>query len=145
MSDGANILIVDDDVVLARAFSLALQGAGYQPRPVHSAEEALRQLETSPPDAIILDFRMPMINGVGFLYRLRNQPQYEHTPVMVVTGESWLTDEVREELRILGAEVRLKPIGVDDLLNWTRVLVAGRRRDGAAAQDAALTGGRRAI
>jgi DNA-binding response OmpR family regulator len=136
MSDGANILIVDDDVVLARAFSLALKGAGYQPRPAHSAEEALRQLEMSPPDAIILDFRMPMINGVGFLYRLRNQPQYEHTPVMVVTGESWLTDEVREELRILGAEVRLKPIGIDDLLNWTRVLVAGRRPASEASVQA---------
>jgi DNA-binding response OmpR family regulator len=123
MSAGASILIVDDDIVLARAFSLALQGAGYNPRPAHSAEEALRQLAADPPDAIILDFRMPLINGVGFLYRLRNQPQYEHTPVMVVTGESYLTDEVREELRTLKAEVRLKPIGLDDLLEWTRMLV----------------------
>lgn len=136
MSDGANILIVDDDEVLARAFSLALKGAGFQPQPAHSAEEALRQLELSPPDAIILDFRMPMINGVGFLYRLRNQPQYEHTPVMVVTGESWLTDEVREELRVLGAEVRLKPIGLDDLLAWTRLLVDGRHSNPAASAHA---------
>jgi two-component system chemotaxis response regulator CheY len=127
MSAGASILIVDDDVVLARAFSLALQGAGYRPRPAHSAEEALRQLASAPPDAIILDFRMPLINGVGFLYRLRSQPQYEHTPVLVVTGETWLTEEVREELRGLGAEVRLKPIGLDDLLEWTRELVAAGR------------------
>ena len=134
MSDRANILIVDDDVVLARAFSLALKGAGYQPRPAHSAEEALRELETSPPDAIILDFRMPMINGVGFLYRLRNQPRYEHIPVMVVTGETLLTDEVREELRVLGAEVRLKPIGIDDLVAWTSRLVEGRPAGAASAQ-----------
>jgi len=133
MSDGANILIVDDDVVLARAFSLALQGAGFQPRPAHSAEDALRQLATSPFDAIILDFRMPMINGVGFLYRLRSQPQHEHTPVMVVTGETWLTKEVREELRVLKAEVRLKPIGLEDLLAWTRLLVAGRPAGAASS------------
>jgi CheY-like chemotaxis protein len=125
MSNGASILIVDDDIVLARAFSMALQSAGYRPRPAHGAEEALRELASAPPDAIILDFRMPLINGVGFLYRLRNQPQYQHTPVMVVTGEAFLTEEVREELRALKAEVRLKPIGLDDLLDWTRALVAG--------------------
>lgn len=127
MSEGATILIVDDDVVVARAFSLALEQGGYRPRLAHSADQALRELAASPPDAIILDFRMPMINGVGFLYRLRNQPEYEHTPVMVVTGEGMLTDEVRDELRELGADLRLKPIGLADLLAATRTLIAGRR------------------
>jgi CheY-like chemotaxis protein len=125
MPVGPTVLIVDDDVTLARAFCLALGGAGYRPRAVHSAEDALRELATAAPDAIILDFRMPMINGLGFLYRLRSQPQYVRTPVMVVTGESALSDEERDELRMLGAELQFKPIGLDALLHATSMLLAG--------------------
>jgi DNA-binding response OmpR family regulator len=123
MKGAATILIVDDDVVLARAFALALIRAGYRARSVHSAEEALRELNAAPPDAIVLDFRMPRINGVGFLYRLREQPVHQHIPVMVVTGETVLSDEVRTELRSLGAEVLQKPLGVDQLLASTRALL----------------------
>jgi DNA-binding response OmpR family regulator len=123
MKGPATILIVDDDVVLARAFALALVRAGYRAHAAHSAEEALRELKAAPPDAIVLDFRMPMINGVGFLYRLREQPTYRHIPVMVVTGESLLPDDVREELQILGAEILQKPLGVAQLLASTRALL----------------------
>jgi DNA-binding response OmpR family regulator len=124
MKAPATILIVDDDVVLARAFALALVRAGYRAHAVHSAEEALRELNAAPPDAIVLDFRMPMINGVGFLYRLREQPSHQHIPVMVVTGEALLTEEVREELRLLGAQILQKPIGIDKLLASTRALLS---------------------
>jgi DNA-binding response OmpR family regulator len=123
MKGAATILIVDDDVVLARAFALGLVRAGYRAHAVHSAEDALRELNAAPPDAIVLDFRMPMINGVGFLYRLREQPIHQHIPVMVVTGESLLPDDVREELRGLGAEVLQKPLGLDQLLASTRALL----------------------
>jgi DNA-binding response OmpR family regulator len=133
MKRPATILIVDDDVVLARAFALALVRAGYRAHAVHSAEEALRELNAAPPDAIVLDFRMPMINGVGFLYRLRERPTHQHIPVMVVTGESLLPDDVREELRILGAEILQKPLGMDRLLASTRALL------GQAADETART------
>ena len=65
-----------------------------------------------------------MINGVGFLYRLREQPIHQHIPVMVVTGETLLPDEIREELRLLGAEILQKPLGLDQLLASTRALLA---------------------
>jgi CheY-like chemotaxis protein len=49
------------------------------------------------PDAIILDFRMPFINGMGFLYRLRERPGHRHTPVLLVTGEPF-----KDELLVEG-------------------------------------------
>src|SRR5689334_10860012 len=66
------ILIVDDDVVLARAYALALGTQGYAVKTTHTAEDALNEVRMAPPDAIILDYRMPLINGAGFLYRLRS-------------------------------------------------------------------------
>ena len=43
---------------------------------------------------------------------------------MVITGDSLLSDEIRSELRELGAELRLKPVGLEDLLAATRQLLA---------------------
>lgn len=119
----ATILIIDDDVVLARAFALALTANGYQVRTARTAEEGLEDIGRYRPDAIVLDFRMPLINGLGFLYRLRSREAHQRTPVVVVTGDSLLKDEVKAELQELGAEVRVKPIGVEDLLAVTRELL----------------------
>jgi DNA-binding response OmpR family regulator len=134
------VLIVDDDVVLARAFVRALVGEGYKASAVHSADEALRVLQAGPPDAIILDFRMPLINGVGFLYRLRSHATYQNIPVMVVTGESFLSDEVKAELKELGADLRVKPLGLADFVSATRALL-GRRASAAAAVSTAVPSG----
>jgi DNA-binding response OmpR family regulator len=123
MADVPTVLIVDDDVVLARAFAQALNGEGFRADAVNSAEDALHRVRHEPPDAIILDFRMPMINGVGFLYRLRAQSPTRHIPVLVVTGEAMLSDEVLAELHELGADVRQKPIGLHEFLSATRTLL----------------------
>ena len=120
---GASILIIDDDVTLAGAFVRALTREGYRARAVHNAEDALRELDAERPDVIVSDFRMPFINGAGFLYRLRGQAAYRTTPVLVVTGDALLTDETREELKTLGAEIRLKPFGLDELVSTVRQLL----------------------
>jgi DNA-binding response OmpR family regulator len=118
------ILIVDDDVVLARAYALALGTQGYIVKTTHTAEDALHEVRMAPPDAIILDYRMPMINGAGFLYRLRADDAAERIPVLVITGETSFEEEVLEELKELGAQIRQKPIGLDAFLAAARELVS---------------------
>jgi DNA-binding response OmpR family regulator len=117
------ILIVDDDVVLARAYALALGTQGYAVRTTHTAEDALNEVRTAAPDAIILDYRMPMINGAGFLYRLRAHAYSEQIPVLVITGETSFDEEVLQEFKELGAQIRQKPIGLDAFLAATRELI----------------------
>jgi DNA-binding response OmpR family regulator len=122
------ILVIDDNVTLAQAFARVLMGAGYRVHISHTAEEGLRMARMEPPDAIILDVRMPFVNGIGFLYRLRESATHSHIPVMVVTGAS-LDDETSEELRELRAVVRYKPLGVAELLAETSLLLAHRQED----------------
>jgi len=117
------VLIVDDDRVLANAFALVLRRAGYQVRVAHDAEQALGDVERGRPDAIILDLRMAFINGLGFLYRLRSR-EPQQIPVAVITGESTLPHDVEREIRELGAELRFKPIAVDELVSITHDLLA---------------------
>ena len=119
----AVVLVVDDDVSLSRVFARGLATAGYRVHIAHNAEDALREIHYETPDAIIVDFRMPMINGGGFLHRLRAESAYHDTPVLVITADAFLSDEIRADLRDLGAELRLKPLSLDDLLAATRQLL----------------------
>ena len=123
MSQTITILIVDDNVNLAQGFAQVLKGAGYAAHAAHTAEEGLRLARVQRPDAIILDIRMPFVNGVGFLYRLRALAAHRHTPVMVLTGAS-VNEEMRAELCDLRAVLRFKPLGMSELLAETRMLLA---------------------
>jgi chemotaxis family two-component system sensor histidine kinase/response regulator PixL len=117
------ILVIDDNVVLARAFARVLSGTGYQVHTCYSAEDGLRQARTAHPDGIILDLQMPFVNGVGFLYRLRSDPSLGTTPVMVVTGMP-VSEQRAAELAELGAVVRLKPLGLGALIAETEALLS---------------------
>ncbi len=118
----ATILVVDDQISMAHAFARALTLAGHSVQVAHSAEVAFQEATAHYPDAIILDFNMPFVNGVGFLYRLRAHDALGRTPVLLITGES-LTDEVQAELRDLRANVMLKPVRIADLVTGTRTLL----------------------
>ena len=116
------ILIIDDNVNLAKGFALVLQRSGYRVNVAHTAEEGLRLAQADNPAAVVVDFRMPFINGAGFLYRLRACAKHANTPVLVVTAAA-VTDEMRAQLAELRAELRFKPLGVQDLLSEVGALV----------------------
>ena len=109
------ILIIDDNVNLVLGFARLLRNAAYTVHTAYTAEAGLNAAVLHHPDAIVVDFRMPLINGVGFLYRLREVPEHRHTPVMIVTGVT-VSDEQRSEFCELNAVVKLKPIAIKDFL-----------------------------
>ena len=118
----ARILIVDDDEGVTQTFARMLRLEGFQVRTATSAETGLREAELSHPDAIILDLRMPLLDGVGFLRRLRASADQRTTPVAIVTGDYFLDDTLSAELRELGAELRFKPLWLEDLVGLARNL-----------------------
>ena len=128
MSNAAipKILIVDDDEGVTQTFARMLRLEGYQVRTAMTAEKGLAEAEQSHPDAIILDLRMPLVDGLGFLRRLRAQNDQRSVPVAIVTGDYFLDDTVSNELRELGAELRFKPLWLEDLVGLTRNLLRSR-------------------
>jgi DNA-binding response OmpR family regulator len=122
-SSGSKILIVDDDEGVTQTFARMLRLEGYQVRTAVSAETGLREAEDSRPDAIILDLRMPLVDGLGFLRRLRSHDEQRLVPVAIVTGDYFLDDSVSTELRELGAELRFKPLWLEDLVGLARNLL----------------------
>ena len=117
------ILVIDDDQTVTETFAAALHREGFNVRTAPNAESALREIASSHTDAIIVDLRMPMINGLGFLYRLRTWDEHRHTPVAIVTG-GIVDDSMQEELNELGAELRFKPLWLEDVVELAHQLVA---------------------
>jgi len=117
------ILVVDDDEGVTQTFARMLRLEGYQVRTAMNAEMGLQEAETSHPDAIILDLRMPLVDGLGFLRRLRSRDQQRNTPVAIVTGDYFLDETVSSELRQLGAELKFKPLWLEDLVGLARDLL----------------------
>ena len=128
MTTPARILIVDDDETVLQTFAKALSLEGYDVRTAASPLLGLQQVEDRPPDAILLDLRMPFVNGVGFLYRLRAQSAHRHTPVAIITGDSCIDDPAMNELHGLDAEVCFKPMWIDEVVALTRNLLAKRQK-----------------
>jgi two-component system response regulator PrrA len=121
----STILIVDDDEGVTQTFARMLTLEGFHVRTAFNAESGLRAANEAHPNAIILDLRMPLVDGLGFLRQLRSQASQRvaPTPVAIVTGDYFLDDAVASELRQLGAELRFKPLWLEDLVGLARNLL----------------------
>ena len=81
----ACILVIEDEPSI-RSFMRALLGdEGYRVETAVDGLDALQQLECAP-DLILLDLRMPVMDGYEFLGRLRNLTTHRRTPVLVVSA-----------------------------------------------------------
>ncbi len=118
------ILIVDDDRSVAETFSRILKLEGFEVVSASSAEAGLEIADNVRPDAILLDMRMPITNGLQFLRMVRSKPQLVAVPVAIVTGDYFLADHIQNELRSLGATIRFKPMYLEDLLTLARTMVS---------------------
>ncbi len=57
------------------------------------ADDGLLAVKELRPDAVLVDFRMPLVNGLGFLYRLRMVEGEQQTPVLVITGDLTVNED----------------------------------------------------
>jgi two-component system response regulator PrrA len=119
----STILIVDDNEGVTETFARLLRLEGFDVYTAMTAEIGLREARSVQPDAIILDLRMPLVDGIGFLRRLRAQDDQRETPVAIVTGDYFLDDSVSAEIRRLGAELKFKPLWQEDLVGLARTLL----------------------
>jgi len=120
----ARLLLIDDDVAVSLTLGRMLESCGHLVARSTSAELGLAQAIASPPDALILDMKMPGMGGLEFLRRLRAVQGLAALPVGVITGDYFLGEATLQELASLGATVRYKPIRLADLSALTDALLA---------------------
>jgi len=126
---GQTIALVDDDRNILMSVSMALEAEGFEVRTYVDGAEALRGLTQRPPDLAVLDIKMPRMDGMEVLTRLR---QVSHLPVIFLTSKD---DEVDELMGLrLGADDYIKkPFSQKLLIERIRALLRreaiGRGRD----------------
>lgn len=90
---GDSILIVDDTPANLRLLEVLLGIRGYQIRTAPDAEEAMRMIEELPPRLILLDLRLPGMDGLELTRRLRSRPATRAILIIAVTAQAMRGDE----------------------------------------------------
>jgi len=113
------ILIVDDDLQLARLLEVVFAEAGYRTIVAKDGAAAFVELEIAHPDLILVDVFMPVIDGTTFGRIVRANPATRDTPIIVMSGTASL-DQV---LPISIAGFLAKPFDTDVLLRLVAAVI----------------------
>jgi two-component system OmpR family response regulator len=120
------ILVVEDDDDLRRMFRTALSMAGFEVVEAGDGLEALRHIESRPPDLVVLDLVLRALDGISVQQELAARAVTSRIPIVVVTGSSIDTDALDV------ACVLRKPVMPDELIKTVRrCLVLGAAASGA--------------
>jgi two-component system NtrC family response regulator len=106
------VLIVDDDAALREGLAEALADLGHRPAQAAEGEAALRLVSRGGIDAVLLDLRMPGLDGMEVLRRLRARP--DAPPVAVLTAVPTAANTI-EAMRLGAVDHLAKPVGRADL------------------------------
>lgn len=108
------VLIVDDEKAFCTVVAEVLEWEGLVVRQAHSADQALSLLEEIAPDLILTDLMMPEVDGLSFIRRLREDPAWSETPIILVSA--WSDPDTLQSALEAGANSCLtKPFSVDVL------------------------------
>ena len=133
------ILVVDDEPDTLALLTSILTEAGYRVRPSDSGSLALASVENSPPDLILLDMRMPVMDGLEVCRQLKARKESREIPVVFVSGSA--DAEVRVDgLEIGAVDFVIKPFNRAELLARIRThLELSRLRSQLESQVALRT------
>ena len=114
MSQPQVVLIVEDDEDLRRLFKTTLTLAGYLVFEADNGFDALRRIDHSPPDLVVLDLMLPNISGLVVRQEIAAQTHTSHIPVVIITASAAELNDVNV------ACVLRKPIALDELVAAVR-------------------------
>jgi CheY-like chemotaxis protein len=129
------ILIVDDDPDIADALTLILQSADYEVISAATGQECLQIARAERPDLILLDVRLPDINGLEVCRRIKTDPELARIAVINVTGMRASKDDEVEGIEA-GADAYLtKPVHLRTLLAHMQTLLRARQTETAREME----------
>jgi two-component system response regulator RpaA len=134
----ANILVIEDDDIVARTIERSLRGDEFHVELAASGVEGLKTARRNRPDLVILDIIMPGMDGYAVCREIRADPVLAPTPVL------FLTAKIKDEDKITGFnagadDYLCKPFNIDELVLRVRAILRRTRRMESAAQQAGNT------
>ncbi len=128
MSGRPTVLVVDDEREACDLMLMALDARGFRTLVAHDGLAAWELLQQHHPAVLIVDIKLPGLNGYELVMRLRKDPALGSTPVIVVTGLTGSSQSSDEEwARACGAEALFtKPFAIDAFVAKVSALASRR-------------------
>lgn len=120
----ADILMVDDEVVFTTNMSRLLTGRGYQVTTVKNGEEAIATLKQKPFDVMVLDLKMPVMDGITTLQQMKALNVF--TEVLILTGHGSM-DTAFQAIEMGAYDYVTKPCEIAELVSKIEAAHARKR------------------
>jgi CheY-like chemotaxis protein len=115
------VLVVDDDPAILEICSDLLQTEGYTVTVATNGQQALEQIRMNPPNVVLMDIMMPILDGVEACRQVKANPTTADIPVVLMSARTNLT---RQSQDLASADALVaKPFDIDHLLNTIHDLV----------------------
>ena len=124
MNDKANILIVDDEEVVRLSHLRSLASADCNAQAAEDGREAISAMEQHPYDVVLLDLRMPGLDGMDVLKTIKQR--WPDSEVIVVTGYPSI-ESAKEAVRLGAFNYLTKPLGPDEVIKAANDAVIQKR------------------
>lgn len=118
----AKILIAEDERDIRELVTFTLKFAGFEVVAVMNGAEAVEAAVTEKPDLILMDGRMPVMNGYQACEQIKADPRTQNIPVVFLSAKGQET-EIQAGLTAGATEYMLKPFATDELIKRVRELV----------------------
>ncbi len=115
MTAQARILVADDDPAMCLLLRETLQEAGYEVLIAHDGDQLVRMAQDHPPDLLLIDLMMPLMDGFEAIRQLRNDTRTSHLPMIILTARS-ASAEVVTGFDSGADDYIVKPYDIDVLL-----------------------------
>jgi DNA-binding NtrC family response regulator len=127
---GAKILLVDDEVVFTTNMSKLLTNRGYKVTAANSGDAAIQALEKENFDVVVLDLKMPGMDGLTTLKEIKKLGLFTET--LILTGHGSI-DTALEAIKLGAYDYLTKPCEIDDLLG--KIEGAWHKKDGTEKKE----------
>ncbi len=122
------ILVADDEHDLLQIMRETLEREGFEVETAEDGQLALAAIRAHPPDIAVLDLRMPKLDGFGVCQKLREDPLFEHLPVILLSASGTRDNKVAG-LNLGADDFITKPVDVPELLARIRMIIRRNRQD----------------
>ena len=132
----STLLIVDDDAGIRRLLAEFLEDEGFQVRLAENGAQAVQLSHSTHPDLILMDLRMPIMDGATAIRLVKSDPATDHIPIIAMSAERNLRDPLT---KLLSDGVVAKPFDMDALIKQVRRLLAAATAEKVAHPVGGLT------
>lgn len=116
------VLIVDDNPTNVELLHAYLKPQGYELDKAFDGEDALKKIEASPPDLILLDLMMPRLSGYEVCQKVKSDPRTQFIPVIVITALKELNDKIKA-IEMGADDFLMKPFNKVELMTRVKSLL----------------------